>query len=164
VAYCRGTLAGVAAERFTKLSKSILLSTVWLESLETKVVWITMLALADADGYVGASVPGLARAAGVSDGAAEVALAKFLAPDPHSRTKDHEGRRIAVAERGWLLLNYRKVRDTRDQDVRREQTKQAVRRHRARAKQLSKHARDVQAFDEAAGNVAPVSVYEGLEE
>jgi hypothetical protein len=152
------------AERYTKLNKSILLSTVWLESSETKVVWITMLALADADGYVGASVPGLARVAGVSEEATEAALAKFLAPDPGSRSKEHDGRRIAVVDRGWVLLNYVKIRDTRDPDARREQTKQAMRRHRARAKQLSGHARDVKAFDEAAGNVAPVSVYEGLDD
>jgi hypothetical protein len=50
---------------FTKLFNSILSSTVWREPLATKVVWITMLALADRDGIVEAALPGLAHLAGV---------------------------------------------------------------------------------------------------
>lgn len=145
---------------FTKLFGDILSSTVWLEDSDTRVVWITMLAMADATGYVGAALPGLAKQAGVSQDAAECALAKFMAPDRHSRSKEHEGRRIVEADGGWLLLNYKKYRDKRSAEARKEQTREAMRRKRA----LSKHARQVQAFDEAAGNVAPASVYEGLEE
>ena len=44
---------------YTKLSSTIINSTVWQEGLATKVVWITMLALADKHGEVMASVPGL---------------------------------------------------------------------------------------------------------
>lgn len=70
-------------ETYAKLFGSILDSTVWQESLPTKVVWITMLAMKDRDGYVGASVPGLASRAGVTIKECEEALKKFTSPDPY---------------------------------------------------------------------------------
>lgn len=48
---------------YTKLFSSIIDSTIWRESKETKIVWITMLAKADRYGVVEASLPGLADAA-----------------------------------------------------------------------------------------------------
>lgn len=95
---------------YTKLFNSILSSTVWREDLPTKVVWITMLALADRDGNVEASVPGLAHLAGVALEEAEGALAKFLSPDKYSRSSAHDGRRIVAIDGGWNLLNHDKYR------------------------------------------------------
>lgn len=96
---------------FTKLHGSTLLgSTIWREDPATKVTWITMLAMSDRDGLVEASVPGLAHLAGVTLEEAERALAKFLAPDPYSRTPDNEGRRLEKVDGGWLLINYDKYR------------------------------------------------------
>lgn len=99
------------SESYTKLFSSIIHSTVWTEPLSTRVVWVTMLALCDRYGVVHASVPGLCRAAGVNREDVEAALSSFLAPDPDSRTKDHEGRRIEVVDGGWRLLNHGKYRD-----------------------------------------------------
>ena len=96
---------------FSKLFASIVTSSIWTEDAETRVVWVTMLAICDADGDVWASVGGLAKAAGVSRDVCAVALAKFLAPDHDSRTKEHEGRRIEEIDGGWRLLNYRKYRE-----------------------------------------------------
>jgi hypothetical protein len=45
---------------FTKLFSSITESTVWDEPDRVRLVWITMLAMADKHGRVWASVPGLA--------------------------------------------------------------------------------------------------------
>lgn len=70
-----------------------------------------MLALADKNGEVQGSVPGIARMAGVSVDAARAAIERFLAPDPDSRTRDDEGRRIEVIDGGWHLLNHKKYRD-----------------------------------------------------
>jgi len=95
---------------YTKLHASILDSTVWDTALHVKVVWITMLAMADRDGTVEASIPGLAKRAGVERGQCEQALALFLAPDPDSRTQEHEGRRIVEIDGGWALLNHAKYR------------------------------------------------------
>jgi hypothetical protein len=117
---------------FTKLYSSIVLSTVWREPNHVRIVWITMLALADAGGHVEASVPGLADAARVTIAECEEALAAFQRPDPYSRTKDHDGKRIEPIDGGWRLLNYTKYREGRDPEKRREQNREAQARHRAR--------------------------------
>jgi hypothetical protein len=95
---------------YAKLFGSILHSTVWLEPNHVRLVWITMLAMANRRGLVEASLPGLAVAARVSLEECQEALNKFTSPDPHSRTKDHEGRRIEEVDGGWVLLNYEKHR------------------------------------------------------
>lgn len=123
---------------FTKLFSSIVFSTVWREEMHVKVVWITMLAMANRNGEVLASIPGLADAARVSLQQCEEALALFAAPDTYSRTKEHEGRRIKEIDGGWFLYNYGKHRAVRDADERRMQTREAVQRYRARLKAQGK--------------------------
>jgi hypothetical protein len=90
-----------------------------------------MLAMADKHGRVWASVPGLANRARVPVEAVERALGIFLAPDPHSRTKAFEGRRIEVIDGGWRLLNHAKYRALRDEEDQR--AKDAERQRRCRA-------------------------------
>jgi hypothetical protein len=108
------------SETYTKLFGSITRSSVWLEDDQTLRVWVTMLALADRHGYVGASLGGLAAIARVDRRKTAEAIDKFLSPDPDSRSRDHEGRRIEVADRGWLVLNYDRFRDLRDEEAHRE--------------------------------------------
>ena len=95
---------------FTKLVSSILTSSIWTEDDHTRLVWITMLALADREGYVGASIPGLASVARVPIESAAAAIKKFLSPDPYSRSTAFGGRRIEEAIGGWLILNYAEYR------------------------------------------------------
>ena len=104
---------------FTKLFSSITASTIWCEDSDIRVVWITMLAMCDKNGQVYASIPGLAKYAAVSVEKTGKALTKFLSPDPYSRTKDHEGRRIEEIEGGWRLLNHAKYRAIRNEEERR---------------------------------------------
>lgn len=107
----------MTTDSFTKLSSGILASTVWQEPNSTRIVWITMLALADRNGHVMASIPGLAHLARVTIAEAEAALQTFYAPDAYSRTLDNEGRRIEAIKGGWRLLNhgaYRAKRDPQD--------------------------------------------------
>lgn len=91
-----------------------------MEDDKTRIVWITMLAIADKNGEVQGSIPGLARIAGVPVEDCRAAIAKFLAPDPDSRTKDDEGRRIEEIDGGWALLNHNKYRDMASKDEQRE--------------------------------------------
>ncbi len=70
-----------------------------------------MLAIADSEGYVGASVPGLSKAANVSMEETLAALERFSGPDEYSRTKEHDGRRIESAPGGWRILNFVAHRD-----------------------------------------------------
>lgn len=95
---------------FTKLFSTIVTSSIWCEDNETRLVWITMLALSDAHGMVEAAVPGLANAARVSVEKCQTALDRFQQPDPYSRSTAHEGRRIEKVEGGWKLLNYEDYR------------------------------------------------------
>jgi hypothetical protein len=94
--------------QYTKLYKSIITSSVWQESKETKLVWITLLALCEKDGTVNGAVPGLAHIAGVTIPECVRAIGDLEKPDPYSRTKEHEGRRIKTIEGGWLVLNKEK--------------------------------------------------------
>lgn len=119
---------------YTKLFNSILHSTIWQEPPPTKIVWITMLAMCNKYGEVAASIPGLARAAGVSLEDCETALACLLAPDPYSRTKEYEGRRIEEVEGGWALLNHAKYRRMMSEEERREYNTLKQRERRERLK------------------------------
>ena len=105
---------------FTKLFSSITESTIWMEPDGTRLVWVTMLAMADRAGRVWGSVPGLAHRARVSMEATQVALDCFLSPDKFSRTDDYGGRRIAVIDGGWQLLNYEKYRAKKDAETQKE--------------------------------------------
>ena len=125
---------------YVKLFSSIIGSTIWREDPPTKVVWVTMLALADRYGEVMASVPGLANYAGVTVEQAEAALQKFLSPDRYSRTPDHEGRRIENIDGGWRLLNYEVYRRKMSEEDRREQDR--IRQQRKRARDASVTERD----------------------
>lgn len=93
-----------------------------------------MLAMSDRDGYVWASVIGVANRAKVTVEQAEIALKKFQEPDPLSRSKEFEGRRIEEVDRGWLLLNKIRFRDMRDEDEHRRKERERKRAQRARAK------------------------------
>jgi hypothetical protein len=90
-----------------------------------------MLAMADRHGRVWASIPGLAKEAAVSVEACRTAVAEFLAPDPDSRTKINEGRRIEPIDGGWRLINHAKYRAIRDQEERRAYKAEKQREYRA---------------------------------
>lgn len=131
------------ADHFTKLWASILESSIWSEPVENRVVWITMLTMSDRNGFVGASVDGLARRANVSIDAVRAALATFQQPDPNSRNKDNDGRRVEEVPRGWHILNYTYFRDLRDEQARMEyeRARKADQRRRA-AQPMSQDVRD----------------------
>lgn len=119
---------------YTKLFNSIITSTIWTEDDKTRILWITMLALADKNGEVQASIPGLARVAGMSVADCEAAINKFLGPDPYSRTPDDEGRRIEAIPGGFALLNHGKYREMASRDESIEANAERQRRYRERVK------------------------------
>lgn len=117
---------------YTKLFSSILASSIWSEDDQTRIVWITLLAMADKHGEVHASVPGLARLAGVPIAATETALQRFLSPDPYSRTPDNEGRRLLPMEGGWRIANHAKYRLMASREDEKTKTAARVAAHRAK--------------------------------
>jgi hypothetical protein len=123
---------------YTKLFSEIITSTIWAEPDETRIVWITMLALKDKWGVVGATMPGLAHMARVDVEVCRKAIEKFLGPDPDSRTPDHEGRRIEVVDGGWRILNHEKYRRLMSADERREYLAEKQREYRSRQQVVNK--------------------------
>lgn len=122
---------------YAKLFSTILTSSVWGEDTSTRIVWITLLALADKDGDVRCSLSGLARMANVSVEDAQRAITIFLAPDPESATPDYEGRRVLVQEGGWHVINYGKYRGIQDQEARKASWRESKRRLRAADREMS---------------------------
>lgn len=136
---------------YSKLSSSIIHSTIWDQPPVVCKVWITMLAMKDRHGEVMASVPGLAHAARVSVDQVQAALEHFKAADPHSRTKEDDGRRIEEIDGGWLILNHAKYRDLQSSEVTAAKSAERVRRHRER-KRAEKEREDGMDKPEKVGN------------
>lgn len=117
---------------YTKLFNSILASTIWEADMPTRIVWITLLAMADKHGIAEGSVPGLATFARVSLPQCRAALKALQEPDPDSRSHEKDGRRIEVIEGGWRLINHGKYRAKLGEDERREYLRVKQAEHRAR--------------------------------
>src|ERR1700757_3029415 len=118
---------------YAKLFSRILDSTVWREDNETRILWITMLAMADKNGNVLCTVPGLADRARISLAQCESALQKFQKPDKYSWSREEEGRRIRVIDGGWFLINHAKYRAMLSKDEQREKTRLRVERFRQKS-------------------------------
>ena len=125
----------MATPSFTKLFSSITESTVWCEPDRTRLLWITMLAMADRHGRVWGSIPGLANRARIPVEDCRAGIDTFLAPDRDSRTPDHDGRRIEPIDGGWRLLNHSKYRDLRDAESQRESKRVYMANRRKKEKQ-----------------------------
>lgn len=108
-------------------------SSIWLESNTTRIVWITLLAAMDEDGYAHfACIKNLALRANVTDTEAQEAIDVLLAPDPNSSNPANEGRRIERIPGGYLILNAIEYRNLSKRIHQREQTRQRVKHHRLR--------------------------------
>jgi hypothetical protein len=93
--------------QYTPIFRDLLDSSLWASATPaTRCVWITFLLDADPEGYVATSIPGLARRANVTVQAARAAIDMLEAPDPDSRTPDHQGRRVKKVAGGWKVLNF----------------------------------------------------------
>lgn len=118
---------------YVKIFDSILRSSIWvIESKETRLVWITMLALASREGLVTSSVVGLADAAKVSLEECNEALRVLLEPDPNDSSGVDSGRRLRVVQGGWEIVNFKTYRMKLSQEERREYMRQKQAEYRAR--------------------------------
>src|SRR3990172_9052276 len=84
---------------YSKLWSTIVTSSIWTQDDRTLRVWIAMMAMCDAEGVVDGSIPGFARICGMSVEEFKDALSVLMSPDPHSRSPEFDGRRLAE-ERG----------------------------------------------------------------
>jgi len=117
---------------YNKIFAKILDSSIWLEDVNTRIVWVTFLAAMDQDGYAHFSaIANLANRARVPTKDAEKAVKTLSEPDPDSADPEHDGRRIERVPGGFLILNAEKYRGIVTRIVQREQTKKRVAKHRA---------------------------------
>jgi hypothetical protein len=120
---------------FVKLYSSVIMSSLWSEDPETRVLWITMLAAADREGFLFGSPAGLAAVARLPVESVVRGLEKFSSPDTYSsdlmRNPENEGRRIETVEGGWKLLNYEWYRGLERAEDRKAQYRESKRKQRS---------------------------------
>lgn len=105
------------------------------ESINTRYVWMSMIALADSEGMVDLTVRALARRINIPVADLERSLAELMAKDPHSRSDEEEGRRLVLIDEhrlwGWRLVNYATYRNIASEEQRRARACERQRRSRA---------------------------------
>jgi len=140
---------------FVKLDCGILSSSLWPD-LDARVLFITALLMAEPRelasatptlrvtalrrdgwkvppgwyGWVPAASTGIIDRSGLPRKRAAQALEKLSRPDPDSRSRDYDGRRLVRVDGGFVVLNYQKYRD-RDYGA-----AERMRRYRERQKDL----------------------------
>ncbi len=120
---------------YNKIFTKILDSSIWLESTPTRIVWLMFIAVMDEAGFAQfASVRNVAHRARVTDDEAQAAITALEGPDPDSSDPDQDGRRIERVPGGWIVLNAEKYRELVTRSVIQEQTRERVRRHRAKTR------------------------------
>lgn len=135
---------------YNKLFTKILDSSIWLEATSTRIVWVTLLAAMDEDGFCAfSSVENLAHRARVPIEDAELAVHCLESPDSRSGNPNREGQRIERVPGGWVVLNASIYRDIVTRVVAREQTRERVRQFRERQRSNARVT---------VGNASPESV------
>lgn len=99
---------------YTPIMRQILDSSVWEADVRARVLWITMLVIASEPGRRGTvdmTLRALAGRACLSPEDTVAALDVLSSPDPTSRTRAEEGRRIVLLDAagrdwGWRIVNW----------------------------------------------------------
>lgn len=115
---------------YAKLFSSITESSLWGAAHHVRILFVSMLAKADATGFVEAAMTGLARIANLSLEEAATAIAVLEGPDQDSKNPDNDGRRVAKVPGGWMVLNYEAYRNRPGDDERREYMRNYMKEYR----------------------------------
>ena len=106
---------------------------------DLQLVFVFLLARCDSEGFVDEHPRVIASLTGIPLDRVETALRALEAPDDESRTPDLNGRRIMLRDDhrswGWSIVNYAKYRAIRDEEVRKEQNREATRGRRERLRE-----------------------------
>lgn len=122
---------------FVKVFEQILDSSI-AENYELRHFFEDMLKLADVTGVVDMTPEAIARRINLPLERVLPLLDELARPDPKSRSKVKEGRRIVALDShrdwGWIIVNYQHYRSIRDEASRREYNRDAKQRERAKKK------------------------------
>ena len=135
---------------YVKVFESILTSSL-AEDYQTRHIFMDLLVLADPKGFVDMTPEAIARLTNVPLDVIKPALCKLCKPDPRSRSKKDDGRRLVPldAERGWgwRIVNFEAYRGMKDENARREYMRVYMRarraKHKARKHPISKRKQKV---------------------
>ena len=124
------------------------------------LVFTNLLAHCDRAGYIDKHFRAIADEVGISVDRVKQAILNLEAPDDESRSKEESGSRLIRMDDhrvwGWQVVNYAKYRAIRNEEDRREQTRAAVARHRAK-KKSNATVTDVNVCKPSVNNVSHVS-------
>jgi len=94
---------------YAPLDSGIVTSTLLKNGPDVVACWILLLATCDKVGESSMQPSAAASLLRISDERAKAAFAVLASPDPDSRNKDHEGRRIVSLKGGsWHIVSYQK--------------------------------------------------------
>ena len=110
------------AKLFSRITESSLME----EPIETRYVFLTLLAIADPRGHLIGTDVALARRINVPLDTFQDSVRRLMKPDPDSNSPVEQGRRLVPSDcgRGYRLVNYVAYRDTRDEEHRRNYMRQ----------------------------------------
>jgi len=118
--------------QYTPIFREVLTSSVWAQEPATRAVWLWFQLSADPEGFVPATVSGVAIGAHVSESEARNAIDWLEARDPDRDPNDpHEGRFIAKVARGWLVLGLEADRERAKEEARKARNRRYMQRRRA---------------------------------
>lgn len=107
---------------FAKVFSQIFDSSI-AENYQTRHVFTDLLVLADIEGVVDMTLAAVSRRTNVPLEIVSAAIEELQKPDPYSRTKGSDGRRIEMIDPsrgwGWRIVNYAQYRELRDNESRR---------------------------------------------
>jgi hypothetical protein len=132
---------------FTKLDEDFFDSSLVAEGPVATAVFVLLLAKARADGIARVAATVVGGRLGLTAEQTTAAFDVLAAPDPHSRSLEHEGRRIERVDGGWLILNYKKRREMG--------LREAVREYDRERKRASKIPEVSGGFPESSASVSP---------
>lgn len=123
-------------KHWTPLWSPIVDSSIWDEPDFVCKVWITMLALKDADDVCRFNAYQLARRARKTEAEVLEALKVLSSPDTRRlEAQEHEGRRIQAVEEGWFILNAAKYREMMRMEMQRARWRRAKAEKRRKEKE-----------------------------
>jgi len=90
---------------YTPLDSNFIFSTIVSEGPDVVATWVLLLASKDKFHESELQAPAVAKLLGIPVDRADAAFACLLAPDPRSRHREHDGRRIIRQASGtWLIV------------------------------------------------------------
>lgn len=122
---------------FAKVFSQIFDSSI-AEDYNCRRMFMDLLVLADSDGVVDMTLEAISRRTNVPIEEVKKYIDDLCQPDPKSRSKLHEGKRIIPVDSGrdwgWKIVNYHHYRKIRDEEVRRTYFRDAQRKYRSEKK------------------------------